>query len=542
MKKKRVMALLLCLAMCMSSFAGCGKGEEAQDTQTPAVESEADEASVPEEIPVDYFAGTELEIAILKKTGDMTTDPNEKAIMKKVEADTGIHVNWITVEEGAKDDKMGVMLASSDKPDAFIGLIDSTTMAGNLDLFYDISQDNLLETYAPDVLEVYDAVDEALDVDLMSYLTWGDGSIRALHTGSDGTTSPNLWGQSLLNINQEWLDKLGLPVPTTADELYETLIAFRDNDCDGDGDATNEIPLTFCSGNWQASIMQYANAFGIAGNTCDDNTAYKKLVNGKVESTVDKDNFRAFLEFFHKLAEEDLLDLEGFSQTADQFNAKVSEKKAGVFLNYYANDGYTAFIYQGIDGVEPVMSGLKNQYMGQKSAFVVSADCENVEALLHWWNYMSSSRELRWLAFSGEPGTVYEFADDGSVIAIPTPEGYVRDNYGFGNLGPVKTAEDMPPEDESQQSEKLINRNHWIKDHEDLYSLEAFPIKYTTAEVEEERAFIEVDLFDYISSFIATSITEGVTDESWETHLQQLENVGYYEWIQWYQDFVDGNI
>jgi putative aldouronate transport system substrate-binding protein len=43
-------------------------------------------------------------------------------------------------------------------------------------------------------------------------------------------------------IRKDWLDKLGLSMPETMDELYNTLIAFRDRDPNGNG-KKDEIPL-----------------------------------------------------------------------------------------------------------------------------------------------------------------------------------------------------------------------------------------------------------------------------------------------------------
>ena len=68
---------------------------------------------------------------------------------------------------------------------------------------------------------------------------------------------PEIW------INKEWLDKLGLAVPTTTDELYNVLKAFKTQDPNGNGKA-DEIPLTGApnkyvwNGNIDAFLM---NAF-----------------------------------------------------------------------------------------------------------------------------------------------------------------------------------------------------------------------------------------------------------------------------------------
>lgn len=44
-------------------------------------------------------------------------------------------------------------------------------------------------------------------------------------------------GQFVYQIRQDWLDKLKLPMPTTTDELFDTLMKFKTEDPDGDGKA-----------------------------------------------------------------------------------------------------------------------------------------------------------------------------------------------------------------------------------------------------------------------------------------------------------------
>lgn len=53
--------------------------------------------------------------------------------------------------------------------------------------------------------------------------------------------------QSNFFIREDWLDKLGMETPTTKEELINVLRAFRDNDINGDGDPSNEIPWAVAS-------------------------------------------------------------------------------------------------------------------------------------------------------------------------------------------------------------------------------------------------------------------------------------------------------
>ncbi len=540
--KKKVVALVLLAAMTVSSLAGCGAKDEAsnstdQGTQvvessTQAESTESSEEAAVEEIPEDYFAGTTITIAVKRKNGDESSSWNEKEIIKMAEEATGIHVEWIELDQTSANEKIAAMLMGDDQPDAYLGCLDQTTLSNNMDLFYDLSEEGLLEKWAPDVVEDYNAED------LWSTITWGDGSILGLITGNTIAAAES-WGASILSVNQEWLDKLGLPVPTTADELYNTLVAFRDNDMDGDGDASNEIPMTFCSGNWEGDIMLHANAFGIGGNyTWQPQDAYKNIENGQVVSTVDTDNFRAFLEFYHKLAEEGLLDLEGFSQTADQYSAKRKEKIAGVFTTYTTmlDQGYTPFIYEGIEGVEPRLTGLVDRFIGQRSNFCLTADSENVEVVLHWWNWLSAETERKLIAY-GDP---YEIDADGNMWQLPLEEGQPNNvTVGMNNWCPARTSAEKLSYKPDNIAAGTAARIQFAEEHKDMYNQEGFPVAYVDAASEEERTFMEVELYAYLESFIANAIVYGVTDDSWAKHLEDLKTVQYYDWLDWYQNFVD---
>ncbi len=63
-------------------------------------------------------------------------------------------------------------------------------------------------------------------------------------------------------IYQPWLDKLGLKIPTTTDELEQVLLAFKDKDPNGNGKA-DEIPWSAApTASWHAALDQFVmNAF-----------------------------------------------------------------------------------------------------------------------------------------------------------------------------------------------------------------------------------------------------------------------------------------
>ena len=558
--KKRMVAMMMGLVMTMTALAGCAssdktasteessKESETQSIATQSSESVSSEEKAVNEIPVDYFAGTELEIAVFRNAMDMIEDYNEKPAFKAAEEATGIHINWIEVEDGTKSEKVNIMLAS-DMPDAFLGLLNQSNISKNAELFYDLSEEGLLETYAPNVVADYATLPDG-----MGTVTWPDGSICSLLTGS--AVSYNNDADGIMMINKTWLDQLNLDIPTTAEEFYEVMCAFRDNDMNGNGDTTDEIPLGFAAKNWASKIMNHANPWGIAGSSSSDSYAYFMVKDGKVTPTADTDNFRAFLEFYHKLAAEGILDVEGFSQTSAQHSTKIKEGVVGCFYGWspiefmdleLAQQYVAMEPFQALEGVEPVKTGRKDRLLVNTSGFAISADTENVEALLHWWNYLSSSTEMKYTLRFGEQGQRWDIDAEGNVINS-TPdnlsEGFSAENYGYTygmvDKGTFITKDECMVIDTSDPTASEAWRKLMVDQVYDLLQDEYIPERMVDPAATEERTFIEADLTSYISNFVATSIMDGVTDASWEAHLEALKNYQYYEWIDWYQKFVDG--
>lgn len=557
--KRRVVAVVLSLAMTASVLAGCAGGDKQADVQkntaaeseevaesTEAAEETAKDSETAEEtvaeveeaaeLPVDYFAGTELNIVVYKDPLDTSTDETygNKPALKLAEEATGIKINWTVVDAATAADKVSVMLAAGPdaQPDVYLGwgLISESVLAQNTDMFYNLAEEGLLETYAPNVLERYEVVD------MLENLKWPDGSIYSLAV-SAMVQAYTGWAMSTQVIRQDWLDQLGLEVPTTADEFYDVLVAFRDNDMNGNGDTTDEIPLTFCSDYWEGELMLLANSFGISGGTWQKTTHYKMLEDGQVIPVCAQDNFRAFLEYFHKLAEEGLLDMEGFSQTSEQYIAKIDEGRTGSYIRHSAYENETPFFYEGVEGVTPSWSGEQNRLSAQKIGFVATKNA-NIEAALHWWNYMHSSPELKYLAVRGEEGRLWYIDESGKIIADEAADpDYV---YQVDAIHPHPCTYLEEYETLIEPGSRAEKRYKTTEKYVDYIPKKGFSQRFVSAEAVEERAFIEIELFDYINSFVATSISEGVTDASWEAHLEQLEAVGYYDWIQWYQDVEDG--
>ncbi len=103
-------------------------------------------------------------------------------------------------------------------------------------------------------------------------------------------------------INAEWLEKLYLQMPTTVDELYNVLVAFRDQDPNGNG-KKDEVPMMGLTHTLGRGVDNYlVNAFiQFVGRR-------KVMIeDGKAFAYHDQDEYREALIFINKLVSEKLL-------------------------------------------------------------------------------------------------------------------------------------------------------------------------------------------------------------------------------------------
>lgn len=560
-KTKKVMALLMSFVLIASVFAGCGNNnseslstekEVSNSSATSSESSVTGNVSEEEEIPVDYFAGTELTIAFEVNANDKTVDFNDKAICKLMEEKTGIHINWILVDSGVAAEKKAVLLTGDKQPDAYISLIKQSDIVNSPDLFYDISEEGLLEKWAPNLYEEY-AVEYP---HVLNALTWPDGSIYSLPIISYSLDIADSVQACFPAINTEWLKKIDKEIPTNADELYEVLVAFRDNDMNGNGDTTDEIPLVFQIGSWKADPSFYMQMWGIAGAGCSLIDAGRMLKNGEVVSTYDTENFRSYLEYMHKLYDENLLAKDSFTLNSQQYAAIQSAETpvVGVSLTYnnsnfkQAEGVYQMFYFQGMEGVDPYFVGSKDgDSLTELYAFgiVPTADA-NIEALLHWWNYMGSTEEMKKIAAGYVEGYHYEVLEDGRIQKLSSPKegesGYVYYDLwssGFNNIippeNPAKVLSTTPSfwnQERVDMCTSVVEAGFTAKGAED------WTFRIVPADKVEGKAFIEVELDSYIQGFHADAIKNGVTDASWKAHLDALKSVGYYEWLDYWKSYV----
>lgn len=529
---KRLLSLILALACCLSLVSTVAIAEEA---------------------PI------ELTIAVVRRQTDITESFNEKLWVKDAEETLNLKLNFVELMEGAVDEPLAALLAG-DLPDVFfMGLqLSDSLVVQNTGLFRSITEEEL-QTYCP---TYYNLMESYVD-NWRDFMTYPDGNMYGMMSGN--LTSEMHRSQGVQYLNYQWLENLGLEEPTTLEEFHDVLVAFRDQDANGNGDPNDEIPIDFCNQHYAANIMNFASAWGLA---ISDSTFYN-VVDGDVVSAVDTDAFREFLEYFYQLGQEGLLNLEGFSQTQDQYNANLDAMKVGVFwgwgpYNYISGDNrlqYEGFVPVGPEEYETKL--VPNQInRANRNGWVITKECENWEAALKLYDYWCEPTRALNVSCGVEEVCWYWLDEENLVYTVPNsvdeekdPEGYaawvekmnevgygdyVGKNYagsntlGYVNNGPF-FLNNASYDVEADRTVNAVTRLLAMRKFIDADALgECVPRTIVSAEDQEELDFMTDGLKDLINGFVAESVINGVTDESWEAFKADLNRYGYDFYIDFY--------
>jgi putative aldouronate transport system substrate-binding protein len=232
--------LSLILAACGAPAATSTPAEpateptEAPATEVPATESPATEAPAADpygkyDEPVVLTTVRSFETSEQLPEGDTPEDNQYTRAVKDV---LNIDVQYLwTAATADYDSKVNLSIASNDLPDAMVVNLTQLTQLVAADQIEDLTA--TYNTYvSPTVKQMMDS-SGGIALDAVTF----DGKIMAI----PALTVPDD-GYQLMWIRKDWLDKLGLPIPKTVDEIEATAQAFIDEDPGGLG-AGNTIGI-----------------------------------------------------------------------------------------------------------------------------------------------------------------------------------------------------------------------------------------------------------------------------------------------------------
>ena len=341
----------------------------------------------------------------LKMAGWRSTvhgDWNNMLVFKEYEKLTNVKVEFEAIPEDYYRDRINVMMASNDLPDAFLkGFLEPMDVAEYSANGALIPMETLIDIYAPNINKLIETYPE---VKASSYST--DGHIYALPAvvTLDTARSEKHW------INKKWLQKSKLKVPVTLEELKETLRVFKNTDMNGNG-KQDEIPMT--GRDIQQILDNFAGAFGLQIQM----GYYLNIVDGRVEIWLSSERYRMLLQYLSELYREGLLDQDIFCSNYKVFLPKVHPDKIGVFHNQtddifsmYSDDFMGIAPWKG-----PLGDQLKNQYSIARDlgTFAITSLNKHPQITMKWIDYFYGQEGSLFFRM-GVEGVTYEKKPDGT--------------------------------------------------------------------------------------------------------------------------------
>ena len=333
MKRTRIIQLsciILSLWMVIS-VVGCsktnsGKGGDSTAGRTPA--SDEKDNTKEKGKSSSYITDKKITLSILTPEWTGGQVGNDMPVYQEMEKRTNIHLDFQLLPLTDPLEKFNLIMGSDKLPD-ILGFsngeaINKYGMEGAF-----IPLQDLIEKYAPDIKK---QLDDPLPGEILPYkqsgwgeATAGDGNVYTIPLFS----SSNAIG-AVYAIRVDWLEKLDKKMPETADELYDVLKAFREQDPNGN-QKQDEIPLVAGQGGKTARIIPLINAFDAHMNLHvdpkDDTIKY-----GPVEN-----NYQEGLSYLNKLYREKLLEEDYLTSTNDQWLARATGNQAGLMFVWPAS-------------------------------------------------------------------------------------------------------------------------------------------------------------------------------------------------------------
>lgn len=547
--KKKIVAMILTAAMTASLLAGCGGSKEpSADASTAGDASQeadaADAAQAPEAgenfnetgFPI---VNEPITLKVMQGIRDVDSliDASEMPAVKRLEEQTGIHLEWEVVKAADWSTKLNLMFASGEYPDIIITPntpVDQEEYGVSQKLLIPLN-DDLTSKYMPNYTERR----AAEDADPCEGLTASDGNKYAIGymVGQYINTNAHFF------VNQQWLDNLSLEMPKNVDELTEVLRAFKAQDANGNGDASDEVPLEMSLNNGFYGVRYMLPMFGVPA---DPNKWIFLDNDKKVQFAATQQGFRDCLEWLHTCYEEGLTDAEMISQDQNTVESKLKEGNVGFFTAWRLkamgfDDGVaaTCTLYTPGEGA----CDYRSIEMASKGAFITATN-QYVPQSLRLLDAMMET-EMAYSMYYGEldatDGTGWEYLDNGKINPFTDDSVDVLNFFGCNTLffGPGKYIDSV-----FQWPEQRIEKTQYCQTYDEAgimqkYSNDYLKIAPLTAEQFQANALIETDIDNAVQEYMATFITDGITDDSWNAFVSMFDGMNIGEYLSVYQTAID---
>ena len=449
-KSNKVLALLTAVSLSAGLLAGCGGSASSASSSAAGSSTAADSANAATEEFSYPMSGKELTYWCELNTNvsanytNMGDTPFGQGLMER----TGVTITYLHPPTGQLNEQFNLILADGDLPDimeytwqSYPGGPQKAIEDGNI-----LALNDIIDQYCPNLkayLEAHPDVDRQCKTDEGNYYMFpfvrGDDSLR-VSTG--------------LMIRQDWLNDLGLEMPTTIDEWHDVLTAFK-TEKGATAPFAFEYTTPSLRNNWPFMSAYNTTAEFYVG---DD---------GKIHYGPAEENYKEFLATMNQWYKEGLLDPDMPTAQLDQVSAKMTSGASGASLGWIGsrmgvwttaaketdpNYDLEAAPVPTLNKGETAKMGPMDNVIVNNGGAAITTRCKDIEA---------AARLLDW-AYSDEGHMYYNFGTEGESYTMENGEpvytdlilnnpdglpiaqamsGYIRGNYNGPFVQDVRYAQ-----------------------------------------------------------------------------------------------------
>ncbi|MFD0670842.1 ABC transporter substrate-binding protein [Cohnella sp. GCM10027633] len=472
------------------------------------------------------------------------SDFNEQPLIQELEKNTNVHIEWETTVDNDFIEKRNLLLASGSLPDFFFSgrFSDTELMKYGQDGTL-IPLNDLIEKHMPYLNAILKD-----RPDIKASITAPDGNIYSLPVGEElGAGQEDIGANpDFLYINQEWLDKLKLPMPTTIDEFTAVLKAFKTQDPNGNGKA-DEIPLTYIDNFWTGDIGVLFGAFGVPDKTYRPNNPtfidHLNVVDGKVTISAQQDGFKQAVSYIHNWFKDDLVDLDAFTHTYDSYFArgKTTDETIGAMIWWDKND--VAGPERGEHWVivppfkDMVVKWNNGGGIGRDGP-AITKDNKNPEITAAWLDIFYEPTMAAQARF-GPVGVWYDKDASGKLIqkTVENPGEFRQKSAVTNGIGLLLSGMEEKVAYVEPRAQQRIDDS--IKYYVPQMETEKFPNLFFNPEELEVIDRLKPDISTYINQMRAKWLLSGGVEKDWDEFQKTLDKMGIEELLKAHQSGYD---
>lgn len=528
---RRILTVLLIVVMVVATLGGCGKN--GNDSKATSNNKSGTAAS-------DKSSTGKTKLTALFVSHPLTKSVDDMKWLQEIEDKAGVDIQWEQIYSDW-DTTKATRFASGDIPDLLFNATADSDYITYKGLFQELS--DLISKDAPNITSMFN---EEPDTKILAQTYEGKiyGTPKFQGKWPDSNT--------VLFINKTWLDNLGLQVPATFTELKNVLMAFKEKDANGNGDATDEVPMDF--NGWFGGAYSLTNLIGGLGIQLTNwGTDGYFAEGGKVKNYAVDDRYKLLIKYLADLYSNGLINPNAITNDYSAFQSlsrgdENGNALVGVVAGWEETDKFgpdlhsqyiplNALAYDVDCPASTYDTRWTYDFSGlnmSSNRIAMSAKCKNQDAAMKFMDQFYDSTTSVEVLFGGiSDGCVEKTGDDTYKVLPPldpkTDAGTWKWTSTFADAGPmyirkstnIEMAEDMTYALKERETYKDV----LAKVSKNDYYPQMF-MKYNEFDL-NTLAMDQANITNITNNYWALWLTgESNIDKDWDAYVKSVNDAG----------------